>query len=238
MIEIKKIGYQYLGFQPYSESLRVQEQLRELLIEKKTGFDGFLLFLYHEPVITLGKYSDNKNLLVNREKLSQLGVGFCRSDRGGDITCHEPGQIVIYPIINLRKFNFKLREYVYLLEGVVIETLKQFQIQSERIEGKPGIWIGGSKIASLGIGVKRHCTKHGIALNVNNGLKNFECINPCGLRDTGVTSVKKLISREVDLGECADNILNIFSNTFNANMYEIDVNNLVFTRPDQIRLSV
>ena len=234
MTEIKKIGYQYLGFQPYEQSVYVQDQLQHLLVEEKTGFEGFLLFLYHEPVITLGKYSDHSNLLVNRERLSRLGVDLYHSDRGGDVTCHEPGQIVIYPIINLRKFNLKLKDYVFLLEGIVIDFLKQLKIRSERVQGKPGVWIGNNKIASLGVSVKRHCTKHGIALNVNNSLQSFKLINPCGYEGIGITSVKKLLKREVNLKECTDIILNLFSSVLAVSMEEINISDFMFANPDQI----
>ncbi|MGI9533501.1 MAG: lipoyl(octanoyl) transferase LipB [Thermodesulfobacteriota bacterium] len=237
MTEIKKIGYQNLGFLPYYKSVYIQDKLQDLLLREETDFHGFLLFLYHEPIITIGKYSDYTNLLVNHEKLSRLGVEFYHSDRGGDITCHEPGQIVIYPIFNLKKFNLKLKEFVSLLENVVIDLLNQFNIHSERREGKPGVWIGKEKIASLGISVKRHCTKHGIAINVNNSLKNFEFINPCGYQDIGITSVKKQLKREININECADNLLNLFSNIFVASTEEIEIRDFLYEIPDQLSSS-
>ena len=234
MAEIKKIGYQYLGFQPYYESINIQNQLQYLLILEKTDYEGFLLFLYHEPIITLGKYSDYSNLLVDRQELDRHGVEFYHSDRGGDITCHEPGQIVVYPIINLKRFNLKLKDYVFLLERVVMDLLNHFKIQSERIKGKPGVWIGNRKIASLGISVKRHCTKHGIALNVNNSLNSFGFINPCGYREAGITSLKKQLNMEVDLKECTDKILAFFASILGTSTEEIDINNFILTEHNQI----
>lgn len=234
---MKKIGYQYLGFLPYYESIQLQNRLQDLLIKENTDFGGFLLFLYHEPVITIGKYSDYSNLLINREMLSGRGVDFFHSDRGGDITYHEPGQIVIYPVIDLRKFNLKLKDYVYFLERIVMDFLKQFKIRSERISGKPGVWIGNCKIASLGISIKRHCTKHGIALNVNNSLENFELINPCGYQNIGITSVKKLLKRDVNLKECSDKLLNLFTIILNTSAEEVDISDFIYTKADQIRSS-
>ena len=182
MTEKNTIGYHNLGFQTYGESILLQDRLQDMLIKEKTCFDGFLLLLYHEPVITVGRYSGYSNLLVEREKLNSLGVDLYQSDRGGDITCHEPGQIIIYPLINLKKFNIRLKDYVYLLETVVMDFLNQFDIRSARIKGKPGVWVDDAKIASLGISVKKHCTKHGIAINVIIAWKVLNLSTPVALR--------------------------------------------------------
>ena len=222
MIEKNTIGYRNLGIQTYGESILLQDRLQDMLIKEKTCFDGFLLLLYHEPVITVGRYSGYSNLLVEREKLNSLGVDLYQSDRGGDITCHEPGQIIIYPLINLKKFNIRLKDYVYLLETVVMDFLNQFDIRSARIKGKPGVWVDDAQIASLGISVKKHCTKHGIAINVNNSLESFKLINPCGFEGIGITSVKKLLKREVNTDYCNDKILELFTSTFKTSMEYLD----------------
>jgi len=237
MTEIKKVGYKFLGFKNYGESIEIQQRLQDLLINEQAVFDGFLLILYHEPIITVGKYSDYSNLLVNREKLDRLGVKFYHSDRGGDITCHEPGQIVVYPIFNLRKFNLKVKDYVFLLERVVIRFLKDFDVRSDRIKGKPGVWVGGNKIASVGISIKRHCTKHGIAVNVNNSLKYFELINPCGFQNLGITSLKKVLNYEPSLHECNNRILEHFSAVFNVGVEEVDINDFLSFGSSQISSS-
>jgi len=228
MKEAEKIGYQYLGFQDYNRSVQLQDSLQGLLIRGESRYKGFLLFLYHEPIITLGRYSDHSHILTDDTALKNLGISLQRSDRGGDVTCHEPGQIVIYPIINLRKFGLKLKNYVFLLERVVMEFLKQLGIRSERIQGKPGVWVGGNKkIASLGISVKNHCTKHGVAININNDLKGFDLINPCGYEGVGAISVKHLLKREVDLKECSYVILNIFSDVLGVNVESVEISGVV-----------
>lgn len=227
MKQIKRIGFKYLGFQPYQISTQIQDQLQNLLVKGETDLEGFLLFLYHEPIITLGRYSDCSHLLVVPEKLGSLGVALQRSDRGGDITCHEHGQLVIYPIINIGKFNLKLKDYVFLLEKVVMEFLKRLGIRSHRVVGKPGLWIGNNKIASIGINVKRRCTKHGIAINVNNDLKTFDLVNPCGYEGVGVTSVKKVLKRKIDIEECIESILNIFSDTLGTCVEEVDISSFI-----------
>lgn len=229
MKESSKIGYQYLGFQSYSRSVQLQDGLQGLLIRGESHYRGFVLFLYHEPVITLGRYSDHSHVLTDDARLKDLGMSLQRSDRGGDVTCHEPGQIVIYPVIDLRKFGLKLKDYVFLLERVVMEFLKQLGIQPERIQGRPGVWVGENKIASLGISVKNHCTKHGVAINVNNDLKGFGLINPCGYEGVGVVSVKRLLKKEVDLKECSYLILSIFSDMLGAGVEQIDTERLVFS---------
>ncbi len=236
MKESEKIGYQYLGFQEYDRSVQLQNSLQGLLIREESRYRGFILFLYHEPVITLGRYSDHSHVLIDDTALKDLGISLQRSDRGGDVTCHEPGQIVIYPIIDLRKFRLKLKDYVSLLERVVMEFLKQLGIRSERIQGRPGVWVGGNKkIASLGISVKNHCTKHGAAINVNNDLKGFDLINPCGYEGVGAVSVKRLLNREVDLKECSYIILNIFSDALDVSVENVDINGIVNSGSKSIR---
>jgi len=194
----RSIFYKYLGNVSYSEALEIQDELHRSVLSGALGIDGCILFLSHEPVITLGKYCTDENLLLDEESLRELGVKLYRSSRGGDITCHEPGQLVVYPVLNLKKLNLGVKEYVSMLESTVIRFLSEFGISGETVIGRPGVWVDKQKIASIGINISRYVTTHGIAINVFNSLKSFSYVNPCGFPGIGMTSVKRLS------GDCED----------------------------------
>jgi len=158
----------------YDEAYKLQKQYVQELIE---GGPQTLLLCEHPPVLTLGRLADKRNMLISSEETDRRGVKICSVDRGGDITLHAPGQLVVYPILNLAHFGKDLKSYMNLLEQVAIDLLDGFGIVANRFPGQTGVWAGEYKIASIGIGVRRWVSFHGLAVNVNTDLKLFSMIN-------------------------------------------------------------
>ena len=178
-----------LGTVAYRPTWELQDELADQRRGRRIG--DRLLLLEHFPVYTLGRGGDESNLLATPERLRQIGAELVRIDRGGDITFHGPGQIVAYPIVEL-KDPLDLRRYVRTLEGAVIATAGALGVSADRLPGHPGIWVEGErKLAAIGVRVKRGVTTHGLALNVNSDLRWFEEMIPCGIRDKGVTSLAR-----------------------------------------------
>jgi lipoyl(octanoyl) transferase len=190
-------------------------EIRDAVLAKQ-----YLLFCEHDNVYTLGKSGDKQNLLIARNICESRGIDLHEINRGGDITYHGPGQIVVYPIIDLEEFNIGIKSYISMLEDVVIETLKQFGIKGEKDEKAMGVWIdaGNSikarKICAIGVKASRYITMHGLALNVNTDLSFFDYINPCGFTDRGVTSMEKELNRKIDFKEVSKIMKNSFENVF------------------------
>ena len=197
-----------LGVKDYKETWDYQEKLfQELLDEKKnnpnSNFGGYLLFVEHPHVYTLGKSGEANNLLISGPFLKQINATYYRINRGGDITYHGPGQIVGYPVIDLEKFGMGVREYIEKLEESVIKYLEKVTIKAGRLEGATGVWLGAGthnarKVCAIGVRVSRFVTMHGFALNINTDLTYFSYINPCGFQDKGVTSVEKELGAKQD----------------------------------------
>src|SRR5688572_9766028 len=183
---------EHLGTVAYRPTWELQDELADQRRGRRIG--DRLLLLEHFPVYTIGRGGDEGNLLASPERLRELGAELIRIDRGGDITFHGPGQIVAYPIVELRD-PLDLRRYVRTLEAAVIATTAAFGLGAERLPGQPGIWVDGErKLAAIGVRVKRGVTTHGLALNVNTDLRWFDEMIPCGIPDKGVTSM----ARELD----------------------------------------
>ena len=198
------------GLSSYSETLEQQRDLFQRMVRaKKDGeaYDREYVFLVqHSPVITLGRHAKESNLLYSEEALRERGVECHRIERGGDVTFHGPGQLVVYPLIDLEKHHLGVKAYVDLLEEAVILTLRHYGITGERVEGASGVWIGAGtpserKICAVGVKCSRFITMHGLALNVNTDLTYFSLINPCGFTDRGVTSMEKELGAPVDFSE-------------------------------------
>ena len=198
-----------MGTMPYREAWAKQERLLESIKaakEKGEDTENYLLFVEHPHVYTLGKSGDEANMLVNAARLCAEHAEFVRVDRGGDITYHGPGQLVVYPVIDMANFGVGVKDYVDRLEEVVIRTVRQYGIAGERLAGATGVWVEphslrARKICAIGIRCSRFVTMHGFALNVNTDLDYFHYINPCGFRDKGVTSIAREIGREVPMPE-------------------------------------
>ena len=211
----------YLEDVEYSFGIDLQSILHEKVSRLSSDTTGFLLLVQHRSVITVGRFGKNSNILYTEEYLKERGIAVHKTSRGGDVTFHGPGQLVGYPIINLRGFKLGIRSYVHLLEETIIEVLKYFEIVAERREKYPGVWVGREKIASIGIQVSKHTSMHGVALNVSNDLDNFSLIVPCGISEGVVTSVKKLINGTIPLRQVAHCFAKEFGRIFDAQIEEI-----------------
>ncbi len=203
-----KVKFHDLGLIDYQEAWDLQEVLfNELIEQKRSGFtypQSHLLVCEHPHVYTLGKSGDATHLLADEVKLQDLDAQFYKINRGGDITYHGPGQLVVYPILDLEQFFTDIHKYMRFLEESVIETLANFGVQGTRIEGLTGVWILGippRKIAAFGVKCSRWVTMHGIGFNVNTDLKYFNQIVPCGISDKEVTSLANELTEAVDMAE-------------------------------------
>ncbi|MCP4607848.1 MAG: lipoyl(octanoyl) transferase LipB [Planctomycetes bacterium] len=177
------------GLADYRETLQLQHELQEKrrLIE----IQNTVLIVEHPPVITLGARQSANKLLANRGYLTQNNIDIVDIRRGGGTTAHNPGQLVFYPILNLRELNLGISEYIRKLESIGAELLEQSGVQAERKKGLPGLWVGEKKIASIGVRVSKFITYHGMAININNDLSIFQFITPCGLDGVEMTSALK-----------------------------------------------
>ncbi len=218
-----KILQKDLGVIEYKQAWDYQQDVLNKIVDVKTQnkpTDSYLLFCEHPHVYTLGRGGAENNLLLNSQQLKEKGVSFYKTNRGGDITYHGPGQIVGYPIIDLEAFSLDIRQYIYNLEEVIIQTLKTFQINSERLEGARGVWLDVNdkqrvrKICAIGVRSSRWVTMHGFALNVNTDLFFFNHINPCGFTDKAVTSMQKELGEKLNLSEVKQEIIQKFGKVF------------------------
>jgi lipoyl(octanoyl) transferase len=196
----------------YEDAYNLQEEIFGLV--KANDYQGAILLLEHYPVITIGNNKNTGNLLVNREELCKQNVELVQSNRGGDMTLHSPGQVVCYTILNLTPLKKDLSSFVYDLEEVIIDVLASYDMHGVRINKHRGIFIGNSKIASIGLRVRKWITLHGFSLNVNNDLKYFDNIIACGLKDHPQTSMKQISKKIIPINDVKEQILKSFSSIF------------------------
>ena len=184
-----------------------QEALQAQLAYAQRAQQGerFLLFVEHPPVLTLGRNANPHNLKLSQAELATRGITVHRCERGGDVTAHLPGQIVMYPIMRLAN-PFGVRAYITALEHTLLAVLQQYGITAHVRPGLPGIWVDAAKIAFIGIRIKNRITQHGLALNVNNDLTLFDVIVPCGLPNITVTSMRQLLHQELPLPTIKDKL--------------------------------
>ena len=192
-----------LGRRRYAEVLELQRAVARARISGDIEQD-VLLLVEHESVVTQGRSSKDAHLLVNSAQLASRGVELFEVERGGDVTFHGPGQLVGYPIIDLKRHKQDLHWYLRQIEEVLIRTLGHFGIAGERVAKYTGVWTGGKKIASIGVHARDWVTWHGFALNVTTDLSNFDLIVPCGIPEVTMTSVKREIGREISLQEVGE----------------------------------
>ncbi len=205
-----------LGQLEYDRAYDLQLEFLERRINDNIG--DVLLLLEHPPTITVGKSGSPENILVSRAELAARGISTFFNDRGGDVTYHGPGQLVGYPIIDLKTRERDLHRYIDELEEALIATLADFGIQSERDSSHRGVWVAEQEIVAIGLRVKKWVTMHGFALNVNTDLAPFSLINPCGFSDRGATSMATLLSREVPMATVTQKLLGRFSEVFGAQL--------------------
>jgi lipoyl(octanoyl) transferase len=190
------------GRVPYGEALALQ---RAAHAARRAGTGPDVLFLLeHAPVVTLGPRTAEGDLVVPEAALRARGVEVVRTDRGGGITFHGPGQVVAYPILDLRAWGLRPRDLLRMLEGIVVGVLAERGLEGTVVEGRTGVWVGGEKVCALGVRVAGGVSMHGLALNVATDLSAFEAIVPCGIRDAGVTSLHRLLPRPPSVAEATD----------------------------------
>jgi len=202
----------WLGKVGYSDGLRLQAEAVDRLRSDEGAEQLFLL--EHPHVFTLGRAANRANILLSSDQLEERGIEVHETGRGGDVTYHGPGQIVGYPIINLKPDRCDVHRYVRDIEEVMIRAIADFGIDGSRIKGLTGVWIGDEKIGAIGVRIARWITSHGFALNVNTDLGYFGMIVPCGITHKGVTSMSKLLGRNLDIQEVARTLARHFGEVF------------------------
>lgn len=223
-----KVSWEDIGLKDYKEVWDYQESVFKKAIDLKianraadveTLPENHLIFCQHPHVYTLGKSGEENHLLINSDELTKHGAAFYKINRGGDITYHGPGQLVMYPILDLDQFFTDIHKYMRYLEEAVILTLSEFGIKAGRVDGLTGVWIDGGtpterKICAMGVKSSRWVTMHGIALNVNPDLSYFNHIVPCGIVDKSVTSMQQELGIEISIDQVREslriNMANIF----------------------------
>jgi lipoyl(octanoyl) transferase len=211
---VRRLEVRRLGQVRYDEALALQRQLVE---ERRADrVPDLLLLLEHPPVITLGARAEiaRGNVVASDERLTDLGVAVHETGRGGDVTYHGPGQIVGYPILDLRPDRCDVHKYVRDLEEVMIRTCADYGVTASRITRLTGAWVGPDKIGAIGIRISRWITSHGFAFNVTTNLDHFKLIVPCGISDRGVTSLEKATGRSVPLPQVEDALVRRFAEVF------------------------
>ena len=228
----KTIHVQELGQQSYKTCWDYQEKLFQGIIDLKRAnrnndsiqvTPNYLLFVEHPPVFTLGKSGKIEHLLLTEQQLTEKKIAFYKSNRGGYITYHGPGQIVGYPILDLDHFFTDIHRYLRTLEEVIIATLSDYGLQATRSDGETGVWLDADtpnarKICAMGVRASRWVTMHGFAMNVNTNLAHFDYIVPCGIQGKGVTSLEKEVGRIIPLNEVQEKILHHFLQFFEAEL--------------------
>ncbi len=236
----QEVMFRDLGVVSYKDAWDYQEALLQqnlaIKAEKRLAAENqaiatndtshYLLFVEHPPVFTLGKSGNPENVLMSEEHLKRMGIEYFRTNRGGDITFHGPGQLVGYPILDLERFYTDIGKYLRQVEEVVIRTLADYGLKGDRSSGETGVWLDpdrkGSerKICAIGVRSSRWVTMHGFALNVNTNLDYFNMIVPCGIPDKQVTSLARELGREVDMSEVKEKLAKHFEEVFQVSLQE------------------
>lgn len=201
-----------LGLTDYDTAYKQQ---MELVARRKLGeVDDSVIITEHRPVFTLGRTGRKDNFLASAAALSEKGIKVVQVDRGGDVTFHGPGQLILYPIIDLKARGRDLHRYLRDLESVIISFLNTYGVIAERIKGRTGVWVGNKKIASIGIGASNWVTYHGASVNIDVDLAYFSMIHPCGMKDVKMTSLAAITGYAIAMREAADNLLACFKRVF------------------------
>jgi len=219
------ITYIDWGLIPYSEAFQRQSVRFERAIRQKAEHETCrqtVIFCEHPHVITIGKNGRAYNLLIPENLLKEKQVELYHVNRGGDVTYHGPGQLVVYPILDLEVFHIGLKTYIFLLEEIIIRLLDQYALKAKRIPNAAGVWIQTEnpnyerKICAIGVKSNRYITMHGLALNISTDLSYFGLINPCGFKDKGVTSLEKELNRKITVEEVKDRLKHIIREQLNT----------------------
>jgi lipoyl(octanoyl) transferase len=217
---MRSLDVRRLGTVAYDDAVALQHQL--VADRQASRIGDTLLFLQHPHVLTLGAKAlrNRAHIVATGERLADLGVEIHESGRGGDVTYHGPGQVVGYPIIDLRPDRCDVHRYVRDLEDVMIRTCARYGVSAGRVSGLTGAWVGNHKIGAIGVRISRWITSHGFALNVNTDLQYFNLIVPCGIADRGVTSLAALLERAVPHSEVENALVCSFCEVFGCTLEE------------------
>ncbi len=218
----------HAGLLPYDQALELQLSLVAARLQGRLSMDA-VLFLEHPPVFTMGLRGGRENLLVSEDFLAERGIAVIQTRRGGNITYHGPGQLVVYPILDLNAVRLGLREYVERLEDVMQAACADFGISAIRSPANRGIWAGPRKLGSIGVAVRKGICFHGLALNVNLSLLPFEWINPCGLNGIAMTSLALETGREVSLAQARQSVQHHMAEIFQREDVPADINHSQLT---------
>ncbi|MGA7355817.1 MAG: lipoyl(octanoyl) transferase LipB [Candidatus Cybelea sp.] len=203
-----------LGLRSYREVWDLQHRLHDAVCEGSEP--NTWLVVEHTPVVTLGRQAKRENVLFSPDELARRGVDFIAIERGGDVTYHGPGQLVVYPILKLERFR-EVVPLVRSLEEAVIDACARFGVAAERWSSHAGVWVGRNQICAIGLAIQRMVSLHGLALNVSTDLEYDRLINPCGLRDRGITSLSAETGRVVNLDDAKHVLLEQLAHTFDIN---------------------
>ena len=213
ILQKQSILIQDLGLIDYSDAYKIQKQWVDKVINDHVPV---LILCEHPAVLTLGRLASQENFLISQEAIKEKGIAILDIDRGGEITLHSPGQLVIYPILDLRNYGKDLKHYLHALEQVAIDLLTDFGILADRFSGsarRTGVWVGPEKIVSMGIGVKKWVSFHGLAINVNTDLILFDLIKPCGM-DVRMTSISKIKNEKISMEAVKERLIGRFCDHF------------------------
>jgi len=215
-----KLNVLYLGKCDYKDALDIQYKLLEKVQNEE--LDDTLILVEHPPVITLGRNATESNVLFTDEELKNKGIGLYNINRGGDVTYHGPGQLVGYPIFNLKKNHGRsIKLFIENLENIFIKFIKDaYEVEVGRHVCNAGVWYGEEKVVALGLAVKRGVTMHGFAFNLNTVLEHFKYIVPCGLSEMGVTSIEKIKGTSIDFDNAVFSIVDYFKNVYSFDEVE------------------
>lgn len=209
----------------YHEAFRLQKKLVEQRMEDK--IPDTLILLEHFPVFTANREKTFSNILASVEDVERKGIRICRTDRGGDVTYHGPGQIVGYNIMDLSRRGKDLHSYIRSIEQIIIDTMSDYGIEAERDSKHPGVWVGHDKIAAVGIAVKSGwISMHGFSLNVKPDMTPYSMIVPCGITDKGVTSMKQVLGKDVPMDDVRNRIINHYCRIFSMSPEMITLGDL------------
>ena len=211
--EVRELWVERLGLVPYGRALEMQREIARKRISGELEQD-VLLLMEHPPVITMGRSAKQNHLLASPELLAARGVELFEVERGGDVTFHGPGQLVGYPIIDLKRHKRDLHLYLRQVEEALIQALDVIGIPSERTPGYTGVWTKGRKIASIGVHARDWVTWHGFALNVSTDLSYFDLMVPCGIQAVTMTSVRREIAEDVSVERASDLVVAAFADVF------------------------
>jgi lipoate-protein ligase B len=214
-----------LGVVDYEKTWDLQHQLWSRRVEEEVP--DLLLILEHPHVITLGRRGNRSHLIASSEVLEAMKIPIFHVERGGDVTYHGPGQMVVYPILHLKEYGYRIVRYVDQLEEVILRVLRDFGIEGRRDPLNRGIWVEGEKIASVGVAIRRWVSFHGFALNYGTDLTYFDLINPCGLEGKKMTSMAKILGKKISGESLTERISLKFREVFKGEWEEKDMQELM-----------